>query len=301
MVAAAPVARSHGNAYEIFILFLTLLALVVMVLLLLPLDAAVREALLFYDTVFCVVFLADFGYNLAGSRPRRGYLVAQRGWLDLVGAIPVLAGLPLSALFRLGRLNRCARIVRGYEGVGQKDLIRDVIRNRGQYALFFTLLVVLLVLTTASVLVLTFENGSPKATITSGGDALWWAFVTLTTVGYGDMYPVTTGGRAVAVTVMFVGVGVIGALASILATILVPEPSPELEAQLVGSSTRDDPPPTGTEAGADPRGADPERSVADELGRLRHEVALARAELADVRALLAGVSTPTPSEPDRTS
>jgi voltage-gated potassium channel len=80
----------------------------------------------------------------------------------------------------------------------------------------------LLVITTASIFMLLFESQSPNANITTGGDSIWWATVTITTVGYGDRYPVTLGGRSTAVFVMFAGVGVIGALASILASVLIP-------------------------------------------------------------------------------
>ncbi len=87
------------------------------------------------------------------------------------------------------------------------------------------------VLVVASIVVLAFESGSADANISTGGDALWWSIVTLTTVGYGDAFPVTAGGRITAIFVMFMGVGIIGALASILASFLVapteaePEPA----------------------------------------------------------------------------
>jgi voltage-gated potassium channel len=284
--APAPVTRTHGNAYELFILVMTLLSLVVMVLLLLPMSEPVHVALTFYDNVICVVFLVDFLYNLLGAHPRREYLVRQRGWLDLLGSVPTLGVVRLTALFRLARLSRLARIVRGYEGKHQKDLLRDVIRNRGQYALFFTLLVVMLVLTFASVLVLMFEADDPTANITTGGDSLWWAFVTLTTVGYGDLYPITNGGRAVGVGVMFAGVGVIGALASILASILVPTPSREFEAQMTGETAVD-------ELGPDPAARSSlERELVEELGRLRREVAAVRWEVVELRLSLAGPADP---------
>ncbi|MFL5750644.1 MAG: potassium channel family protein [Chloroflexota bacterium] len=71
-------------------------------------------------------------------------------------------------------------------------------------------------------LMIQFESRSGDANIKTGGDALWWGFVTITTVGYGDRFPVTFLGRATAVLVMMAGVGIIGSLASILASILVP-------------------------------------------------------------------------------
>jgi voltage-gated potassium channel len=83
----------------------------------------------------------------------------------------------------------------------------------------------MIVLVVCSVLVLQFESRSADANITTGGDALWWALVTITTVGYGDFFPVTTAGRTTGAFVMFAGVGIIGALASILASVLVPPPN----------------------------------------------------------------------------
>ena len=88
-----------------------------------------------------------------------------------------------------------------------------------------TVLSAFMVLTIASVLVLQFEVRSPIANITTGSNALWWSIVTITTVGYGDYFPVTTLGRATATFVMFSGVGIIGALASILASFLVSPPA----------------------------------------------------------------------------
>ncbi len=136
---------------------------------------------------------------------------------------------------RLARLSRLARIWRLLGGENKKALVADIVENRGQYALFITVLSAFMVLVIASLLVLQFESEALNANITTGGDALWWAIVTITTVGYGDKFPVTTMGRITATAVMFAGVGIIGALASILASILVPQPKEEetpVEAQI---------------------------------------------------------------------
>jgi voltage-gated potassium channel len=204
---------------------LTVLSLVIMVALLLPLSDATLKVLNVYDNLICVVFLIDFAYNLSRSHPRRDYVVGRRGWLDLLGSVPSFGFFQYSALFRLARLSRLTRITRLLRGQNKRELIDDVVNHRGQYAAFITVLAAFIVLTLSSVLVLQFESRAPNANIKTGGGALWWAVVTITTVGYGDEFPVTALGRITAVLVMFAGVGIIGALASILASVLVPPPS----------------------------------------------------------------------------
>ena len=129
-------------------------------------------------------------------------------------------------------MSRLARITRLLRGENKKALVKDVLENRSRYATFITILLTILVLTVASVLVLQFESKSPDAKITTGGDALWYSIVTITTVGYGDYYPVTAAGRITAMFIMFMGVGIIGALASILASLLVGGSSPAEEEEV---------------------------------------------------------------------
>ena len=218
----------HSNAYEIFILVLTILSLVIMVALVLPLSSATSQLLVIYDNVICLVFLFDFAKNMRASRPRRDYFIGRRGWLDLLGSVPSLGIVfQYSALLRLARLSRLARITRLLRGQKKLELIRDVTEHRGQYAAFITLLAAMIVLVVTSVMVLQFESKAAEANITSGGDALWWSLVTITTVGYGDFFPVTGAGRVTAFFVMLAGVGIIGALASILASIIVSSPEDE--------------------------------------------------------------------------
>jgi voltage-gated potassium channel len=280
MTSDQPVLREHGNAYNIFILVLTVFSLVLMVVLLLPIDQQTRELVNLYDNLVCVIFLIDFGINLSGSRPRRAYFVDSRGWLDLLGSIPTFGFLPFTSLFRLARLSRLARITRLLRGQAGAELVADVIRNRGQYATFITLLAAGIVLTTASILVLEFEAGAPDANITTGGDALWWAVVTITTVGYGDFYPVTMLGRLTAFFVMLAGVGIIGALASILASVLVPQGDEGNDAAEASPSAPSGAAPVALAvAPSVPAPSLDSAPILDELARLREEIAALRASL----------------------
>src|SRR6185295_3766564 len=182
MASKADYDSTQSNAYELFILFMTIFSLIIMVALLLPtLSKSTTQLLEIYDNAICILFLFDFGLRLKRAPSKRGYFIHGRGWLD-------------------------------------------VLDNRGRYAVFITLLAALVVLAVSAVMVLQFESKSSDANIKTGGQALWWAVVTITTVGYGDYYPVTPGGRLTATVVMFCGVGIIGSLASILASVLVPTP-----------------------------------------------------------------------------
>ena len=107
--------------------------------------------------------------------------------------------------------------------------------------------------------------------------------MTITTVGYGDFYPVTTLGRITAVFVMFAGIGIIGALASILASLLV-------AADGCGGPHRNRPRPprhpAAVAASPGPVAVSTTGSIADELAGLRAEMALQRAEIAALRSAL---------------
>ena len=221
--------RLHSNAYNIFILVLTVLSLAIMVVLLLPISDATLTLLSYYDNLICVIFLIDFYFNFRAAPKKADYFLRQGGWLDLLGSIPSFGISRYGGLLRLARLGRFARILRLLRGENKKTLVKDILENRSRYATFLTILLTILVLTVSSTLVLQFESKSPDANITSGGDALWYSMVTITTVGYGDFYPVTTAGRITAMFIMFMGVGIIGALASILATLLVGGSAPDEE------------------------------------------------------------------------
>ena len=281
MTAQAPVLREHGNSYNIFILVLTLFSLAIMAVLLLPLDDDTRQLLTLYDNVICVIFLGDFAMNLAGSRPKRAYFIGQRGWLDLLGSVPSVGVFQLGALLRLARLSRLARIGKMLGGKNRKALVADVLHNRGQYATFITILAAGMVLSVASVLVLQFESGSPDANIRTGGDAIWWGIVSLTTVGYGDFFPVTFLGRLTGVSLMVAGIGIIGALASILASLLVSPATPDAPA--ADASTTAAAPAV---AGAAPASAPTASSAAPTTNAIVEELAALRAEIAALRASL---------------
>jgi voltage-gated potassium channel len=111
----------------------------------------------------------------------------------------------------------------------------------------------------AALSVLEAERGAPGATITGFGDAVWWACTTMTTVGYGDTYPVTTLGRTIGVGLMVSGVALLGAVTATAAAWLV---------QAVAEEAQDDARSAGDEAPGD--------ELLREVRALRAEVAALR-------------------------
>jgi voltage-gated potassium channel len=202
--------------YRLFLLLVTLNALVVSLLYYLSLvvrilPPGVREVLYFADTIHALIFLFDFGLHLKRS-PRRLEYFLRWGWLDLLTAIPRM---PMLRLLRLPRAVQMTRTLRRDTSVEERAAAR---RRLAQSTLLVVVGLVLLVVVYGSVAIVIVEAGAPGATIQDGGDAVWWAFVTIATVGYGDTYPVTGYGRLIGVLMLVAGVSLFSVLTSYIAS-----------------------------------------------------------------------------------
>jgi voltage-gated potassium channel Kch len=252
-----------NSSYELFMGILTMISLGVMAWLLLAADENVRAILVWMDTLFCFIFLLDFARSLRRAPDKRAYLLP-RGILDLLGSIPAIG---LFRVFRVFRLARVARLVRGRSPT---QMAGEFLRRRAQSAVYVITLAAIVVLLLGSTLIVRVEGAAEGANITTAGDAIWWAFVTITTVGYGDHFPVTEGGRFIALLTMATGIGIFGVVTSLLASVFVGSGSP------AGS---EDPGTSSMEASTAP-------AVAAELAALR-------AEVAALRAVLVGAAGPS--------
>jgi voltage-gated potassium channel len=163
------------------------------------------------DTAACALFFLDFCHRLWRAPDRRKFM--QWGWIDLVACVPNVDWL------RLGRLGTVLRLIRVLRGVRiAHRLSFAVLRMRRTHAFGSVMLTTAFVVAASSLAVLSAEHQHPNANIKTAGDAVWWSMTTITTVGYGDKYPVTRAGRTVAITLMLAGVGLFGTLSGITAT-----------------------------------------------------------------------------------
>lgn len=101
-----------------------------------------------------------------------------------------------------------------------RSIVKQVLSNRKETTIASILLLLVVLLTLGSSLMLFVEGHSPDANITSGADALWWALVTISTVGYGDHYPVTELGKIIAAAVILCGVGLFGMISGLITSVI---------------------------------------------------------------------------------
>jgi len=214
--------RAESPTYELFIGFITIVSLIVTVLTLFVPAPAVDSILFGTDVLLCLLFIGDVVRTLVRSSDRAAYLFGTspgrsipEGLLDLLGSIP---GVPVLRFLRLFRLRRVGRSL---DGKRPRDLIRDVLARRAEAAAYLIIIATVLVMLIGSSLIAAVEPPAPGSNIETGGDAFWWAFVTITTVGYGDRYPVTSIGRVVGMVTMAVGIGIFGVLTSYLSQLFL--------------------------------------------------------------------------------
>jgi voltage-gated potassium channel len=154
------------------------------------------------------ILLAEYLVRLVVTPDRRGYL--KRRWVEPVTVVaPPFQGWHLIGIEKMGLLIQ--------EGALRLEFI---LRH---HSLFRVLGAAAGTLVLGAWLVMLFEGHAKGSNIHNYPDALWWAIVTVTTVGYGDRFPVTGGGRAVAVVLMLVGIGLIGTLTATVASVFVKE------------------------------------------------------------------------------
>jgi voltage-gated potassium channel len=165
------------------------------------------------DFFVCVVFLTDFFVRFHSAPSKAKFL--KWGWIDFVSSIPMLD------IFRVGRVVRIIRVFRILRAFrSTKYLVVYFLRYRKATSFTAVAATSFCIMVFAAIAVMNFEV-LPESNIKDAGDAFWWAFVTMTTVGYGDKYPLTAEGRVVACILMLAGAGMFATLTAFIASMFV--------------------------------------------------------------------------------
>ena len=211
-----------STTYEFFILAVSLLSIVNLALYaILPWRSQEWWLVAYVDVGLTIIFLVDFAFRLLTATSKRHYLLRGGGVFDLLGCVPGLR------IFRLFRIARAVRIIRR---LGGPRVFRELRAGLASGTLYFVVFLGFFTLEFIGLLELHFEEGAEGANITTAGDALWWGYVTATTVGYGDQFPVTPGGRLAGLIMLTVGVALFATFSGFLAnTFLRIRQPPEAE------------------------------------------------------------------------
>ena len=207
--------KENATIFQIFMVVLSIYVLAVLfVESMFKISPEMTGLLEQIDSFICLIFLGDFFHRLYRAPSKWKFL--RWGWIDFLSSIPTFN------LFRGGnvfRIVRIFRILRAFRSV--KILMRYLLRNRSHNTFVTVAAFSCLLAMGGSMAILNLEEASPDRNIKTPSDALWWSIVTITTVGYGDRYPVTDAGRIVAAVLMVAGVGLFGTFTGFVASMFV--------------------------------------------------------------------------------
>ena len=211
--------------FNLFQLIIVVLSIYVLVSLIIStffnLSPELQLLLDYIDNAICIVFLLNFFVGLYNTENKWKYL--KWGWIDLISSIPNID------IFRYGRILRLIRLLRILRAFrSTKVLAKYIFRKKAHGAFTTASIFATLILIFSSIAILQAET-TANGNIKTAEDALWWAFTTITTVGYGDKFPVTTEGRIIGVILMTAGVGLFGVFTGFIASWFVEHHQKETE------------------------------------------------------------------------
>jgi voltage-gated potassium channel len=210
-----------GKVFDYFIQVLILLSLVSFAFETLPnLSKTTTETLNFIN-LFCVsVFSIEYVLRIYVSKNPLKYILSFYGIVDLLAILPfylrMAIDLRMLRAFRVFRVFRALKLVRYNRALRRFHIAGGIIKE--ELVLFFITTSILIFISASGIYF--FENATQPELFKSIFHSLWWAIVTLTTVGYGDVFPITAGGKIFTFFVLIIGVGVVTVPAGLVASAL---------------------------------------------------------------------------------
>lgn len=210
-----------GRAFDFFVQGLILLSIITFSIETLPnLDADTRKLLQTIEAVIVALFTLEYLIRIYVADRKRDYIFSFYGFIDLIAIVPfyLSSGIDLRSLriFRMLRLFRLMKLFRYSKAMRRFSRALSIAKE--EIVLFGVVTIMLLYISAVGIYY--FENAAQPEAFTSIFHSLWWAVATLTTVGYGDVYPITIGGRIFTFFILMIGLGIVAVPAGLLASAL---------------------------------------------------------------------------------
>ena len=172
------------------------------------------------DIVTVIIFSIEYLLRLYVSNKKLKYVFSFFGIIDLIEILPFYLGVVVDLrslrILRIFRVFRTLKLIRFNKALNRFDIAFKLVKE--ELILFVVLTFILIFLSATGIYF--FEHNQQPKIFSSIFDSLWWAIVTLTTVGYGDVYPVTIGGKVFTFFVLIIGIGIVTFPANLIATAL---------------------------------------------------------------------------------
>lgn len=203
--------KINGKTYEICMLIIVLLFVFVLTIQSVQsIEIKYGRLLDFFDYIITAIFFLDYILRIYISENRIKYIFSFNGLVDLISILPTL--IPKTILdLRAIRVVRSIRIFRLFKltrYTRATEMLSRVFKKEKE-VLLITFVIAISLIYISAVLIYGFENADQPEVFRDIPTSLWWAVATMTTVGYGDMYPITSAGKIIASMLIFVGIGII--------------------------------------------------------------------------------------------
>jgi voltage-gated potassium channel len=211
----------EGKIFDFFIQFFIVLSLITFSIDTLPdLSDKIRKVLRLFEVITVSIFSIEYFLRVLVADKKIRFIFSFFGIIDLLAILPfyLRLGIDLRSIrsIRMLRIFRMLKLARYSRAIHRLHRALNIIKQ--ELVLFFATTCILLYLSAAGIYL--FENTAQPEAFKSVFHSLWWATITLTTVGYGDIYPVTVGGKIFTFFVLMIGLGIVAVPTGLMASAL---------------------------------------------------------------------------------
>ena len=210
----------NNARFEMVISVAVFASIAIMALETFALPAGLNEALVVADVTLSLVFVAEYLFRVATAENKRGYITSFYGVIDLVAILPILIHAAASVrVLRLLRVLRVLRLLKLKRYNDALDRYRQALKLIAAEAVLFTGVAFIFIISFAFMIYEVEHEAQPEK-YRNIFDSIWWAVISLTTVGFGDLYPVTTAGRLLTLAMVLTGMGIVAVPTALLTSAL---------------------------------------------------------------------------------